>query len=122
MTTFEDRERSYEAKFARDADLQFRAEARRNRLLGEWAAEGEAFRPVDDLSVAMESIDVPAALEAARASAAENGLSDADLVGIDVGPDALAQPTFEITVGREGDRGHIVVGHDRIVREVGVPR
>lgn len=90
--------------------------------LGEWAAEGEAFRPVDDLSVAMESIDVPAALEAARASAAENGLSDADLVGIDVGPDALAQPTYEITVSREGDRGHIVVGHDRIVREVGVPR
>ncbi|MEZ5724782.1 MAG: DUF1476 domain-containing protein [Paracoccaceae bacterium] len=39
MTTFDDRERSYEAKFARDADLQFKAEARRNRLLGEWAAE-----------------------------------------------------------------------------------
>lgn len=39
MTTFDDRERSYEAKFARDADLKFRAEARRNRLLGEWAAE-----------------------------------------------------------------------------------
>ena len=39
MTTFDERERSYEAKFARDADLQFKAEARRNRLLGEWAAE-----------------------------------------------------------------------------------
>ena len=38
MTTFDDRERSYEAKFARDADLQFKAVARRNRLLGEWAA------------------------------------------------------------------------------------
>ena len=39
MTTFDERERSYEAKFARDADLQFKAEARRNRLLGEWAAD-----------------------------------------------------------------------------------
>ena len=39
MTTFNDRERSYEAKFAHDADLQFKAEARRNRLLGEWAAD-----------------------------------------------------------------------------------
>ena len=39
MTTFDDRERAQEAKFARDADLQFKAEARRNRLLGEWAAE-----------------------------------------------------------------------------------
>ncbi|WP_134724565.1 DUF1476 domain-containing protein [Paracoccus luteus] len=38
MTTFDDRERSYEAKFAHDADLRFKAEARRNRLLGEWAA------------------------------------------------------------------------------------
>ena len=39
MTIFDERERSYEAKFARDADLQFKAEARRNRLLGEWAAD-----------------------------------------------------------------------------------
>ena len=34
MTTFDDRERSYEAKFAHDAELRFKAEARRNRLLG----------------------------------------------------------------------------------------
>ncbi|WP_312528716.1 DUF1476 domain-containing protein [Paracoccus sp. (in: a-proteobacteria)] len=39
MTTFDDRERAYEAKFAHDADLAFKAEARRNRLLGEWAAQ-----------------------------------------------------------------------------------
>lgn len=38
MTTFDDRERAYEAKFAKDAELTFKAEARRNRLLGEWAA------------------------------------------------------------------------------------
>lgn len=39
MTSFDERERSYETKFAHDADLRFKAEARRNRLLGEWAAE-----------------------------------------------------------------------------------
>lgn len=38
MSTFDDRERAYEAKFAHDEDLRFKAEARRNRLLGEWAA------------------------------------------------------------------------------------
>ena len=38
MSTFDDRQRAHEAKFARDADLNFKAEARRNRLLGEWAA------------------------------------------------------------------------------------
>lgn len=39
MTTFDDRERGFESKFAHDAEMQFRAEARRNKLLGLWAAE-----------------------------------------------------------------------------------
>ena len=38
MTTFDDRERAFETKFARDEEMQFRITARRNRLLGEWAA------------------------------------------------------------------------------------
>lgn len=36
---FEDREKSYEAKWAHDEDLRFRTIARRNKLLGLWAAE-----------------------------------------------------------------------------------
>jgi hypothetical protein len=39
MTSFEDRERGEEAKFAHDEDMAFRIQARRNRLLGQWAAE-----------------------------------------------------------------------------------
>lgn len=39
MTTFDDRERAFEAKFAMDEEFAFRVTARRNRLLGEWAAE-----------------------------------------------------------------------------------
>lgn len=39
MTTFDDRERAYESKYAHDEEMQFRANARRNRLLGLWAAE-----------------------------------------------------------------------------------
>ncbi len=38
MTTFDDRENAFENKFAHDADMQFKAEARRNKLLGLWAA------------------------------------------------------------------------------------
>ena len=38
MTQFDDRERAYEAKFAHDEEMQFRIVARRNRLVGEWAA------------------------------------------------------------------------------------
>jgi hypothetical protein len=39
MTTFDDRETAFENKFAHDAEMQFRAEARRNKLVGLWAAE-----------------------------------------------------------------------------------
>ncbi len=39
MTTFDDREAGFEAKFAHDAETEFRILARRNRLAGLWAAE-----------------------------------------------------------------------------------
>jgi hypothetical protein len=38
MTTFDDRENAYEAKFAHDEAMLFKAHARRNKLLGLWAA------------------------------------------------------------------------------------
>jgi hypothetical protein len=39
MTTFDKREEGFEKKFALDEELQFKAAARRNKLLGLWAAE-----------------------------------------------------------------------------------
>ena len=39
MTSFDDRQRAYEKKFALDEELRFKATARRNKLLGRWAAE-----------------------------------------------------------------------------------
>jgi hypothetical protein len=39
MTTFDKRKEGFEGKFAHDEELRFRATARRNRLLGLWAAE-----------------------------------------------------------------------------------
>jgi hypothetical protein len=45
---FRDREKSFENKFAHDAELQFKVEARRNRLLGEWAG-GMLGKTGDDL-------------------------------------------------------------------------
>ena len=38
MTTFDKRKDAFEQKFAHDAELQFKAGARRNKLLGLWAA------------------------------------------------------------------------------------
>ena len=39
MTTFDDRERAFESIYARDQEMQFKIVARRNRLLGHWAAK-----------------------------------------------------------------------------------
>ncbi len=39
MSSMKDRENAFENKFAHDAEMQFKAEARRNKLLGLWAAE-----------------------------------------------------------------------------------
>ncbi len=39
MTTFNDRENAFENMFAHDEEMKFRAEARRNKLLGLWAAD-----------------------------------------------------------------------------------
>jgi hypothetical protein len=60
MTTFDDREKAFEKKFAHDQDLKFKAEARRNRMLAEWAAgklglSGEA---VDDYIKAVRKADL----------------------------------------------------------------
>jgi hypothetical protein len=38
MTSFDDRERGFEKRFALDQEQEFKAAARRNRALGEWAA------------------------------------------------------------------------------------
>lgn len=45
MTTFDDRERAFEAKFALDEEMAFRVTARRNRLLGQWAAAQMGLTP-----------------------------------------------------------------------------
>jgi hypothetical protein len=39
MPTFDDREKAFENKYAHDEDMKFRAEARRNKLMGLWVAD-----------------------------------------------------------------------------------
>ena len=39
MSSFDERENAFENKYAHDAEMQFKAEARRNKLLGLWAAD-----------------------------------------------------------------------------------
>ncbi len=60
MPTFEDREKGYESKFARDEELRFKATARRNRLMGQWAAAklGLAGGEADDYALSVVKADL----------------------------------------------------------------
>lgn len=60
MTTFDDRERGFERKFAFDQEQEFKAHARRNRTLGEWAAElmGLQDKHVADYAQAVVKSDI----------------------------------------------------------------
>ncbi len=60
MTTFNEREKSFEKKFALDQELKFKAEQRRNRLLGQWAAEkmGLSGAAVDEYIKAVRKADL----------------------------------------------------------------
>ena len=53
MSGFKDREDGYEAKFAHDEAIEFRAMSRRNRLLGEWAARRMGLENVADYARAV---------------------------------------------------------------------
>ena len=45
MTSFDDREKAFEAKFARDEEMALRVTARPNRLVGQWAAAQMGLTP-----------------------------------------------------------------------------
>lgn len=60
MTTFDDREKSYEKRFAMDEELKFKAESRRNRLLAQWAGAklGLSGPALDDYVKAVRKADL----------------------------------------------------------------
>ncbi|HKC03353.1 MAG TPA: DUF1476 domain-containing protein [Sphingomicrobium sp.] len=56
MTSFNDRERAFESKFAHDEEMKFRITARRNRLLGEWAARQMGLSEAESASYAKDVV------------------------------------------------------------------
>jgi len=57
MSTFDDREKGFEAKYKHDQELQFKVGARRNKLLGLWAAELIGLSGDDAAAYAREVIE-----------------------------------------------------------------
>ena len=80
MTTFDKREEAFEQQFAHDEELKFKATARRNKLLGLWAAEKLGLNGAEADSYALSV--VMADLEASEHDVARKIRKDFDAKGV----------------------------------------
>ena len=97
MTTFDDRERAFEAKFSHDEDMKFRVISRRNRLLGEWAAGKMALSPAETDAYAKDVIRADFE-EAGDEDVIRKVLGDLTGAGIDIDDAAIRQALEHKTV------------------------
>ena len=93
MTQFNDRERAFESKFAHDEEMKFRMIARRNRLLGEWAARKMGLSEEETVSYAKDVIRADFE-EAGDEDVIRKVLGDLTSAGIDTS-DAEIRQTLE---------------------------
>lgn len=107
MTTFDEREKSYEKKFAMDADLKFKAESRRNKALAEWAGAkmGMSGAGLDDYIKAVRKADLAEkgdddVFGKVKADLAAKGVAVADADIRKFMGEALAKAVTEIEAGR----------------------
>ena len=88
MTTFDNRENAFENKFAHDADLQFRVTARRNKLVGLWAAELMGLTP-EEADAYAKSVVQADFEEAGDEDVVRKLLGDLTSAGIDTDDSAI---------------------------------
>ncbi len=97
MTTFDDRERAFETKFARDEEVAFRITARRNRLLGQWAAGLMQLTPAETDAYAKAVVQADFE-EAGDEDVVRKLLGDLTAAGVDVDDAAVRRALEEQTV------------------------
>jgi hypothetical protein len=90
MTQFDDRERAFEAKFARDEEMQFRVIARRNRLLGEWAARQMGLSEAETDAYAKDVVRADFE-EAGDEDVIRKVLGDLTAAGVDIEEDRIRE-------------------------------
>ena len=97
MTTFDDRERAFETKFARDEEMAFRIIARRNRLVGQWAAGKMGLTPeeTDAYAKAVVQADFE---EAGDEDVIRKLLGDLTAASVDVDEAAVRRALEDATV------------------------
>src|SRR4030095_5784348 len=94
MTTFDEREKAFEKKFQHDQDLQFKTTARKNKLLGLWAAGLMGKSGAEADAYAKEVVIADLDRRDARPRL-EKGVKD---------PPAPGKPTEEHTIRRQAER------------------
>jgi hypothetical protein len=90
MTTFDDREKAFENKFAHDEEMRFRIVARRNRLLGEWAARKMGLSQAETESYAKDVVRSDFE-EAGEHDVIRKVLGDLTAAGVDIDEDKVAE-------------------------------
>lgn len=97
MTTFDDRERAYEAKFARDEEMAFRVTARRNRLLGQWAAQKMQLTPAETDAYAKAVVQADFE-ESGDEDVIRKLLGDLTAAGVEIDDAAVRKAVEDMTV------------------------
>ena len=97
MAQFDDREKGQEAKFAHDSELKFRAEARRNKLLGLWAAEHMGLSDVHAREYAAEVVSADFE-EAGEEDVFRKVSADLRAKGASVSEDMIRGKMAELTI------------------------
>ena len=101
MSGFDERQKSQEAKFAHDAELRFKADARRNKLLGLWAAEQMSL-PEDQAGTYAASVVAADFAEAGDEDVFRKVAEDFQARGVTVSEEALRAKMVELmAVARE---------------------
>lgn len=93
MTTFDNRENAFENKFAHDAELQFKVTARRNKLVGQWAAEKMGLTPEETTAYATSVVQADFE-EAGDEDVIRKLLGDLTSAGVEV-DDAMIRGALE---------------------------
>ena len=97
MSTFDDRERAFETKYARDEEMAFRITARRNRLLGQWAAVQMKLTPeeTDAYAKAVVQADFE---EAGDEDVIRKLVSDLSAAGVEIDEGAVRRAIEDQTI------------------------
>ena len=90
MTQFDDRERAFETKFAHDEEMKFRITARRNRLLGEWAARQMGLSEAETESYAKDVVRADFE-EAGDQDVIRKVVGDLTTAGVETSDEAVAE-------------------------------